>query len=329
MTDKKIRLLITEDSGYMLMALRSMIKLDPGIEIVGEAKNGLEGAEMAAALRPDIITMDVNMPGLNGIDATRRIMKEAPTAIVMLSSMTERGRAATNEALLAGAVDFMPKTMSAVDIDLRTISRQVAEKIRFWGHNGGFSAADRLSAPPIAEQTDLLVLAGGTGSPLAISSMLGGMPVGAFPILVSLDTLSPAMTAAYVEHLTRSMAWPVRQATHRGRLSPGTVYLVPGGRSALLEGGEGLSVALRPEAEDALVASIVATARCPTFVFFSGKPRIVSGLTASGDMQVRVYVQPPESCALPTLVQAVQSAAPSSIVLAPLANGSDPAIRAA
>ncbi|MDX7952359.1 response regulator [Lichenihabitans sp. Uapishka_5] len=307
MSTTKIRLLAVEDSGYMLMALRAMIKLDPGIEIVGEARNGAEGVAMALDLKPDVITMDINMPGLNGIEATRQIMVGRPTPIITLSSMTERGKAATSQAIAAGAIDFIPKSMSAAEIDLATITRQVSQKIRFWGERGQYGTD--LAPPVIASGTDLVVYAGGAGSPLVLGPLLQRLPKPlAAPVLVSVDTLPAAMTDPFLDHLTRVSGRVSRAAVHRGALEPGSITVIPGGRKARLDRhGENLVILLSAEPNPDLIASAARAALHPQFVFLSGDVRPLDGLLEIAiERPLIVAVQDASTCFDARLVDQVR-----------------------
>ncbi|MGC9008871.1 MAG: response regulator, partial [Halothiobacillaceae bacterium] len=104
-----MRILIVDDSPFFRRMLREMFAQEPGFEVIGEATDGEHGVSLACQLKPDVITMDVEMPRLNGIAATRQIMQRCPTPILMLSSLTRYGAQATFDALDAGALDFMPK----------------------------------------------------------------------------------------------------------------------------------------------------------------------------------------------------------------------------
>src|SRR5512138_646609 len=103
----KIRVLIVDDSSFMRMAIRSVLSKDPEIEIIGTAVNGAEGVAKASSLRPDIITMDVEMPVMDGLSALKEIMATCPTRVIMVSTLTREGATATFDALDLGAVDYV------------------------------------------------------------------------------------------------------------------------------------------------------------------------------------------------------------------------------
>src|SRR5512136_2607765 len=105
----KLRVLIVDDSAFMRMAIRSVLSRDPGIEIVGTATNGADGVAKVLDLKPDIVTMDVEMPVMDGISAVREIMSKSPTRVIMVSTLTREGATATFDALEAGAVDYVSK----------------------------------------------------------------------------------------------------------------------------------------------------------------------------------------------------------------------------
>jgi two-component system chemotaxis response regulator CheB len=130
-----IRVLIVDDSGFMRIALRQMLQSEPDIVVVGEARDGLVGVRMAQELKPDVITMDVEMPGQDGIEATRqilRLMNPAPP-IIMVSSHTQTGAETTVKALSLGAVDFVSKSSAFLKTDLGKIDQELRAKIKLWG----------------------------------------------------------------------------------------------------------------------------------------------------------------------------------------------------
>ena len=129
----KIKLLVVDDSAFMRSAIRLMVRDDPQIEVVGEARDGRTALQMVETLNPDVITMDVEMPGMDGVTATRKIMEFSPRPIIMLSSQTDKGSETTIRALEAGAVDYIPKKSSFVQLDIVQISNDLHKKIVYWG----------------------------------------------------------------------------------------------------------------------------------------------------------------------------------------------------
>jgi two-component system chemotaxis response regulator CheB len=127
---ERVRVLIVEDSAFMRKVLHDIIDSDSQMEVVGEAHNGREGVALAETLKPDVITMDINMPLLDGLQATELIMSQNPRPIVMISSESREGTAYTLRALELGAVDFVPKPLSGVDLDMYRVSRELLRKLK-------------------------------------------------------------------------------------------------------------------------------------------------------------------------------------------------------
>ena len=106
---EKVKVLVVDDSAFMRKAISMMLESDPEIEVIGMAHNGEEGLDMANRLKPDLITMDIEMPRMDGLTALKRLMSENPMPVMMISSLTTEGAEATLEALSLGAIDFIPK----------------------------------------------------------------------------------------------------------------------------------------------------------------------------------------------------------------------------
>jgi len=129
-SDGKIKVMIADDSPFMRMILKDIIDQQSDMELVAAAKDGLEAVELAIKYKPDVVTMDVEMPKLNGIEALKEIMKRSPTRVVMVSSLTEEGAEITLLALELGAADFVAKPSGSVSMDFRKMGPELAQKIR-------------------------------------------------------------------------------------------------------------------------------------------------------------------------------------------------------
>jgi len=126
----KVRVLIVDDSPVMRKALRNIVTADPQMEVIGEAHDGREGVELAQALKPDVITMDIEMPRLTGLQATELIMSQDPRPIVIFSSLSWEGSQCSHQALELGAVDFMQKPASGIDLDMRHVRLELTRKLK-------------------------------------------------------------------------------------------------------------------------------------------------------------------------------------------------------
>lgn len=246
-----MRILIVDDSAFFRRLLRELLSSEPGYEIVGEAVDGDQAVEMACRLKPDIITMDVEMPGKDGIAATRQIMERCPTPILMLSSLTNYGAQSTFDALEAGAMDFMTKlngssggAMAHQLPLLRAKIRLLAGRRDALRHRGAVAEAppannrapsvgttrqDTKGCERILSSRGMVVIGASTGGPAAVQQILQKIPASfAVPILV-LQHMPPLFTHAFAERLDRVIPLTVKEAAEGEMPLPGHVYIAPGG----------------------------------------------------------------------------------------------------
>lgn len=245
-----IRLLIADDSAFMRIAIRKLIDSNAEIVVVGEAKNGQMCVDMANSLRPDVITMDVNMPLMDGLDATRIIMNSCPTPIIMLSSLTESDSEITLKALEYGAVDFVAKKSSFVELDLVKIGEELLEKLVFWGNKKdrlfkkntrnnsaeqNFSLIKSYNYRKISskEKPKLVVLACSTGGPAALSLTLKSMKPLQCPMVIA-QHMPSYFTKGFANHLKDLTDLNVVEGVDGMELSPGIIVIIKGGSDAVV-----------------------------------------------------------------------------------------------
>src|SRR5437879_2706933 len=127
---KRIRVLVVDDSAFMRKVLVSILSADPNMEVIGEARDGKEAVTQADALNPDVITMDINMPHMDGLQATEVIMSTKPRPIVIVSSESREGADTTLKALELGAIDFIAKPSSGIDLDMNSVREDLCKKLK-------------------------------------------------------------------------------------------------------------------------------------------------------------------------------------------------------
>jgi two-component system chemotaxis response regulator CheB len=245
---KKIRVLVVDDSAFMCKVLKEIINSDPQLEVVGQGRDGRDGVALAESLRPDVITMDINMPHVDGLQATELIMSQHPRPIVIVSSESREGAASTLKALELGAIDFVPKPSSGIDLDMKTVREELTRKLKLaakvrvvrtatrsklpMAQSAVHQAADFSSGATLAAQSGgkfpMIVIAASTGGPAAVTRVVAGLPKG-LPAAVFLVLHMPApFTKQFTLQLSEVTALPVKEAEANETPRPGTIYVCPG-----------------------------------------------------------------------------------------------------
>ena len=227
-----MRVLIVDDSPFIRRMISDWLKPEPDIEIVGQCKDGNEAVEMTKSLKPDVITMDVEMPKRDGISALREIMQECPTAVLMVSSVTVEGAKLTMKALELGAVDFVTKPQGGSSLKFVEAKEELISKIRA-------TKGVRLSPfkQPLAKvgqvrrNTDrVFVIASSTGGPKALASLWTALPKDfPAPILI-VQHMPEGFTASLAQRLDSLGTVPCKEATERDKVTRGLALLAPGGK---------------------------------------------------------------------------------------------------
>ena len=192
----KIKVFIADDSAFMRTALGRMIESDPEMKVCGNAQNGQEALDKVASLQPDVITLDVEMPGLNGLETLKRIMRDSPRPVIMVSSLTQEGAETTLEALELGAFDYIPKQSSFVSLDIVKIRDELVAKVKAAAESGRRrrllpKAAPVIQKPPVSAHAAhrvpaaMVALGTSTGGPKALQEILPMLPADlAVPVVI-------------------------------------------------------------------------------------------------------------------------------------------------
>ncbi|MBI1911736.1 MAG: chemotaxis response regulator protein-glutamate methylesterase [Deltaproteobacteria bacterium] len=223
----------------MRRVIKQMVETDHEIEVVGTARDGMEGVEMALSLRPDVITMDLEMPRMDGLQATEVLMEKAPTPIIMLSSLTKEGAKATFEALDKGAADYISKNLVTSGFDLMKIQDELIGKIKAVTRKTNRLTGLKVFKKPeplvvhkksfATQKIGFVAIGASTGGPRAIQEVLSHLPGDlTTPFLVAVH-MPKAFTGAFAERLNDLCKLSVKEAENGDKITPGHVFLTPGG----------------------------------------------------------------------------------------------------
>jgi two-component system chemotaxis response regulator CheB len=252
----KFRVLVVDDSAFMRKVLEAIFVADGGFQVVGQAKDGREAIALTESLKPDVITMDLNMPHMDGLQATAQIMTTNPKPIVIVSSETKEGADSTLKALEYGAIDFVTKPSGGIDLDMQSVKDELLRKVRMAAKvrvvrtasriaaalqappKAGAAASPRPAAAPVASiaansgdmRFPVVVLAASTGGPATVMRLAPGFTKD-FPAAVILVQHMPAaFTTQYAVQLAEFTGIRVKEAEPNESIQPGTLYICPGGQ---------------------------------------------------------------------------------------------------
>lgn len=271
-----VKVLVVDDSGFFRRRVSEILSSDPNITVVGTATNGREAIDQALALKPDVITMDYEMPLMDGITAVRSIMQRCPTPVLMFSSLTHEGARVTLDALDAGAVDFLPKNFEDISRNPEKVKQLLCEKVHSISRSNrrgigaasltppaggslsrpastasapvparpqpsvGHPPAERQpstgSAAPKRKAYKLVAIGTSTGGPVALQRVLTQLPANFPTPIVLIQHMPAAFTKAFAERLDKLCKINVKEAEDGDILRPGLAILAPGGKQMMIDG---------------------------------------------------------------------------------------------
>ncbi len=238
----KIRVLVVDDSFLMRKIISDAISADPELEVVDKAKNGKEALEKALLLHPDVITMDVNLPIMDGITVLEEIMKQCPTRVIMVSAYTREGTSATIKALELGAVDFIAKPSGEISLDIYKLKDEIIYKIKLAAKIDLNKFAAQVYAPPLGRRelrkgviNKLVVIGASTGGPRAILDIMQGIPVGLPAAFLIVQHMPRGFTRSFAERIAWQSGVKSKEAEEGDIVLAGEAFVAPAGYHLVLE----------------------------------------------------------------------------------------------
>jgi two-component system chemotaxis response regulator CheB len=238
-----IKAVVVDDSAFMRKALSTMLKKDPQIDVVAVARNGEEGLEMVRKFDPDVVTMDIEMPKMDGLTALKHIMMEMPRPVIMVSSLTTEGAEATLKAMEYGAVDFIPKQFSMVSLEIVKIEEELRSKVKSVARKKDNLRVFRRIKKKAPVTTikgfdkkksilvrDIVAVGVSTGGPPVVQKILSELPRD-FPACILIAQHMPgSFTGPFARRLNEASQLTVKEAESGDVIKPGHVFVAPGGQ---------------------------------------------------------------------------------------------------
>jgi len=234
-----VKVLIADDSAFMRAALARMIASDPSLSVVGTAQTGLETLEKISQLQPDVVTLDIEMPGLSGLETLKRIMSESPRPVIMVSSLTQKDAETTLDALELGAFDYISKQLNYISFDIIKVQDELVGKVKAAARSGikarngdkKSQTQPNTATPTAARRVPAIVAIGtSTGGPKALQEILPSLP-GDLPVgLLVVQHMPLGFTGPFAQRLDSLCQLAVHEAEQGMVIKPGHVYVAAAGR---------------------------------------------------------------------------------------------------
>jgi len=240
-----VRVLVVDDSAFMRKSLTTMLEEGKQIQVVGVARNGEEAVQQVQQLKPDVVTMDVEMPGMTGLQALQQIMTKNPVPVIMVSSVTVEGAQETLQALEWGAVDFIPKQLDGVASKISEIQKILVPKVLAARYAGSklkrltVTGAPKVVVPAtkalssrsvsVTRGTKLIAIGCSTGGPQALFEIVPTIPADCPAGIVIVQHMPSSFTKPFAERLNNLCALEVREAVDGDEVKAGRVLVAPGG----------------------------------------------------------------------------------------------------
>jgi len=249
---KKIRVLIVEDSAFMRKALKNILEADAEIEVIGLARDGEDGIRKARELRPDVVTMDINLPGIDGITALQVIVSENICPVIMVSSLTQEGALITFEALELGAFDFIAKPGGTVSMNIHRVEAEIIEKVKAATRGGSLqrirnrqkrSPSERYQVSKTKKRewggrTDAvktaIAIGVSTGGPKTLMDILIELPADLDAAIFIVQHMPPNFTSSFAKRLNQYVKFSIKEAESCDPVQNSCGYLAKGGFHLLL-----------------------------------------------------------------------------------------------